>query len=203
MKKTPWTIPRKIWKWNDNLFFDFFKYWLKLSKFLFSTNIWAFSFQIYFQSQFLTSGNSQTRNAHFHFRAFSSWSPSQSPKSIPKEVLEWKGQYFCSKVFLERIGPYFKKSKNGFHIVFSNLAFLAWQGSGGYFHARTLNVSPNALYLPPKQLWGPKLMILTSPIYQNMLLGADSSKITKFYTGVFDPVVKLSLKFNLTKYQPE
>ena len=55
------------------------------------------------------------------------------------------------KIFLERFGQYFKKSKNGFPIVFSN---LARKGSGVHFHARVLIFSPNALYKPTKQPWG-------------------------------------------------
>ena len=53
--------------------------------------------------------------------------------------------------FLERFGQYLKKSKNGFPIVFSN---LARKGSGVFFQARKLIFLPNGLYLPTKQPWG-------------------------------------------------
>ena len=54
-------------------------------------------------------------------------------------------------IFVERFGPYLTKSKNGFPIVFSN---LAQKGSRVFFQARKLIFLPNGLYLPTKQPWG-------------------------------------------------
>ena len=53
--------------------------------------------------------------------------------------------------FVERFGLHLTKSKNGFPIVFSN---LARKGSRGFFQARNLISLPNGLYLPTKQPWG-------------------------------------------------
>ena len=47
--------------------------------------------------------------------------------------------------------PLFNKVKNGFPLVFSN---LARKGSMGFFQARKLIFLPNCLYLPTKQPWG-------------------------------------------------
>ena len=51
---------------------------------------------------------------------------------------------------MERFGLYLTKSKNGFPIVFSN---LARKGSGVFFQARKLIFLPNGLYLPNNQVW--------------------------------------------------
>ena len=51
--------------------------------------------------------------------------------------------YMTILIFFERFAQYFKKSKNVFPIVVSN---LERKGSGVYFHARVLIFSPNALY---------------------------------------------------------
>ena len=59
--------------------------------------------------------------------------------------------FLFKNFFLERFGQYLKKSKNGFPIVFSN---LAREGSRGFFQARKLIFFPNGLYLPTKQPWG-------------------------------------------------
>ena len=49
------------------------------------------------------------------------------------------------------IDLYLTKSKNGFPIVFSN---LAQNGSRVFFQGRKLIFLPNGLYLPTKQPWG-------------------------------------------------
>ena len=51
---------------------------------------------------------------------------------------------------LERFSLYLTKPKNGFPIVFSN---LARRGSRVFFQARKLIFSPNGLFHPTKQLW--------------------------------------------------
>ena len=118
----------------------------------FRIEIWTFSFQICFKNQFSTSGSGQTENTHIRVYAYFQFDHFPKSKIDFESRFEMRMYIFQFKIFfLERFGQYLKKSKNGFPIVFSN---LARKGSGFFFQARKLIFLPNGLYLPTKQPWG-------------------------------------------------
>ena len=86
-----------------------------------------------------------------YFMCFLVWALPKVRDQIRKQFFDKVLYNYSSKFFLERFGQYLKKSKNGFPIVFSN---LARKGSGVFFQARKLIFLPNGLYLPTKQPWG-------------------------------------------------
>ena len=79
------------------------------------------------------------------------------PVGALPEIQNWIWKHFSYKVQynyyskkMERFGIYLK-SKNGFRIVFSN---LARKGSGFFSLLGSLFFFANGLYLPTKQPWG-------------------------------------------------
>ena len=127
-----------------NPFFDLVKYRPKRSKKKLNCNYIVLYGKNAFRFNFGPREEPQPENAWKWKCVFSGWG---NWKHFSHKVLD----NYNSKFFVERLGLYFTKSKNGFPIVFSN---LARKGSRGFFQARKLIFLPNGLYLPTKQPWG-------------------------------------------------
>ena len=129
--------------------FSTFCCWSKCSKKIYNRNMDLLISKLLSKSILDVGKWSNWKYANTYLHIFS-LTTSGSPKLISKAVLKWEGPYFYRNFFLEDLDKQQKKLKMGFPIVFSNLV----RKSLGFFHARALIFSPNALYLPTKKPWG-------------------------------------------------
>ena len=93
-KKDPTPVKSLFENTMGKPFFYFFQYWPKLFKKEFRIEIWAFSFQICFRNQFLTSGSGQTKNTHLRVFVYFPFNHFLKPKIYFESRFEKKIHIF-------------------------------------------------------------------------------------------------------------
>ena len=108
-----------FWKYNGKSIFLHFKHWPKLLKLKFRTEIWTFSFQIFFW--WSTLGSCQTENSHIRVNTYFLFYHFLKSKIDSESRFEMRRFIFSFKTFfLKNFGNINKKVKKmDFLIVFS------------------------------------------------------------------------------------
>ena len=161
-KKNPKPFRARFENTIGNQIFNFFCWSKRSLKFFYNRNRDLLISKLLSKSILDFGKWSNCKYAQIHICVFSVW-------PLPKVqnlfwIQFWEGTYLNSKKKLERCDQQ-KRAENWIsHCICKSCA------EGVLFHDRALFFSPDALYSLSSR-GGAKLLILTSPIYQNGLLG--------------------------------